>query len=402
MGGHETVPLFNFFERRVRVLPEFTEVLDEVRLGYLFEHQLPHVVRCDVAKHPENLLDVPLLLAPLFVSLERLFENILGQLVHHVPDSHGFVVLDLYGHSQFNPFYVVHEPVDDQDGALFRIHVVGPLAEEVHKVVHGGQSAAGNVPGLSGRGSVVQGPLKVVVVGVVYPAPFYAQCEPIKRRVTVGTPHLIAAANLENHGPARGARLGVLVEELDRLHVVGVAHVLIALLFLVALFANVLFAEGAVPLGREKPLAVFGGALAHKLALLLIEGRPVPQVILAALEGHHGPLGPGDLESGLYDDCVEGPDGLDALDRGERPGHEALFALKEDGLSVGLEGTVSKGGRAGVVDDVSGPELVAAHAMGIGAYTEQKLLDTTATRVEITKGTPDPFAIRNIELLATD
>ena len=105
-------------------------------------------------------------------------------------------------------------------------------------------------------------------MGVVYATSLYAHSVPVKGCVAVWTPHLGTPANLEDHGPALGARFGVLGEQLDRLDIVWVACVLFIRLFnLIALLTDVVFANLTLPPSREEPSALVDWTLAHKESL---------------------------------------------------------------------------------------------------------------------------------------
>jgi hypothetical protein len=84
-------------------------------------------------------------------------------------------------------------------------------------------------------------------VGVVDSPLFYSECDPIERHVARRTPHLRAPANLEDHLAAPGTGLGVLLEELDRLDVVRVTYVVLTVGNLIALLADVVLTDLALP-----------------------------------------------------------------------------------------------------------------------------------------------------------
>ena len=106
------------------------------------------------------------------------------------------------------------------------------------------------------------------MMGVVDPTRFNPEGHPIKCHVARGTPHLRTPANLKNHLTTTRTRLGILLEELDRLDVVGVAGVGVTSVNLVTLFADVVLTDLALPSSGEKPSAIGNGALSNKIALL--------------------------------------------------------------------------------------------------------------------------------------
>ena len=192
---------------------------------------------------------------------------------------------------------------------------------------------------------------------------------PVKGCVAVWAPHLRAPANLEDHRPALGARLGVLFEEIDSLDVIGVAGVGVIVPNLVAILANVILANLALPPSREKASAVVDGALADKLLLFDVLGvcgnlamcdpsLGVCEIVNMHIERYDLLAGPFNLSfelSALDDsgDCV--------LGRRE----EALLALKEEGLPVILELGVPEHFGARHVDHFTGPEVLASHTVGV-------------------------------------
>jgi len=104
-------------------------------------------------------------------------------------------------------------------------------------------------------------------------------------------------------------------------------------------------------------------------------------------------LSPEDLLVGLLDEHIEISERLDLKDRVESRGHQALFALKENNLAVLLVVTIAKGGRAGPIYELTGPQLVATHAMWVRTDAQQEPLNTASTRTKIAKRTLDLFAI---------
>jgi hypothetical protein len=173
---------------------------------------------------------------------------------------------------------------------------------------------------------------------------------------------------------------------------------------LVAILANVLFAELAVPLGREEPLAVFRGALANKLALLrgfLDFDVTVHESNYVSFEFRHVRLSPGNLLASLDEEFLEPPSGLDSSHGVHGGRHEAPLALKENLLAVELQGSVSKRAGTGFVDYLTGPEALTFHAVRIRTCVEQEILNTTTARGKGAKGARDPLAVRYVVLFAT-
>ena len=329
----------------------------------------------------------------------------LGNLIHHVLDTEGLGVQGLGVPTDLDGLNVHDESVDRNGGNVVRVvdgrgmplEPMGPPldSESVVQFVGIREAPARNVPGLAVRAP--RASLEFVKVRVVDVSALDNHGVPVEGGVAVRAPHLGAPRNLENHRPAVGARLGVLFEERNRLDRPGIAGVFHVRLFnLVAVRTHGVVAELALPPGRQEPLAVFKGALADKDALgsvgfrARLTVRDDPALFLEVEEPDLGPADPGNL---LDDELVVGADLLDAGHGGNRPGHEALFALKEHHFPVLLVGPVAKRRGAGVVDDVAGPRLAAVHAVGVGGQREQKLLGAAATRTEIAKGTHDPFAI---------
>jgi len=113
------------------------------------------------------------------------------------------------------------------------------------------KSSARNIPWFSKKCIVTT--VKLVKVGIVDPTPFDLERDPIKRHMTRGAPHLRAPANLEDHLTTPGTRFGVLFQKPDRFDVVGIAYVTVTIGDLVALFANVVFANLTLPSRGKKP-----------------------------------------------------------------------------------------------------------------------------------------------------
>ena len=85
---------------------------------------------------------------------------------------------------------------------------------------------------------------------VMYLTSLYSHCVPVKRRVAIWAPHLRAPANLENHGPATGARFCIFFEKRDRLHIVWITCVFITILDLVTILANGILTNLTLPPSR--------------------------------------------------------------------------------------------------------------------------------------------------------
>ena len=73
---------------------------------------------------------------------------------------------------------------------------------------------------------------------------------PVKRRVTIRTPHLGTPADLENHGAALWTGLGVLLEKRDRLDIIWIAHVIIISFNLIAIRAYRILTNLTLPSSR--------------------------------------------------------------------------------------------------------------------------------------------------------
>ena len=106
-----------------------------------------------------------------------------------------------------------------------------------------------------------------------------------------------------------------------------------------------------------------------------------------------GALSLDDLFLGLFDEHVEISERLDVKDRVESRWHETLFSLKENNLAVLFVVTISKGGRAGPIYNLAGPQLVATHTVWVRTDAQQEPLNTASTRTKIAKRTLDLFAI---------
>jgi len=256
-------------------------------------------------------------------------------------------------------------------------------------------TSAGNVPSFPSLGPLA--PHKLVVVWVVNSVRLNLHRVPVKGCVAVWAPHLRAPTNLEDHRPALGARLGVLFEEIDSLHIIGVAGMCVIVPNLVAILANVILANLALPPSREKPSAVVDGTLADKLLLLNVLGicwnLAICDASLGVCEIVHMHVERHDLITGLCNLSIN----LSALDDSRDcvlgPGKEALLALKEDRLPVTLELGVPEHLGAGDVDHLAGPEVLAPHAVGIGRHRQEICLNAYPTRVEITKWAHNLFVI---------
>ena len=125
------------------------------------------------------------------------------------------------------------------------------------------ESSARNVPEFSLECTVSL--VKLVKVRVVYASLFNPEGVPVKCHVARGTPHLRAPANLEDHLTASGAGFGVLLEEGDSLDTLRVARVALFDGF-IAVLADVVLADLALPSGREEPSTIRYGTLSDKLS----------------------------------------------------------------------------------------------------------------------------------------
>ena len=207
--------------------------------------------------------------------------------------------------------------------------------------------------------------------------------------MAVGAPHLRTPRNLENHGSAVGARFRVLVYEFHGFDVVGLALVRVLLDF-VALVANLVVADLALPLRREEPAAVCDRALAHKLSLLgRLPAALTPDVVNLDVEHVH--LVRERLEAvrvlcdfffALLPVCQN--------DLGIR--EETLFALKEQVFTVTLELVVPESFGARDVDKLAVPRILALHAVWIRRGFCQVLLNALPAALEVAVVTLNLYA----------
>jgi hypothetical protein len=85
-----------------------------------------------------------------------------------------------------------------------------------------------------------------------------------------------------------------------------------------------------------------------------------------------------------------------------RGGHEALLALKEDILAVGLELFVAECFRARVVHELAVPGVLALHAVRVVRCGQAVLLHAGPTGFKITESAGYLFVIHFVEFLAAD
>ena len=91
---------------------------------------------------------------------------------------------------------------------------------------------------------------------------------PVKRRVTIRTPHLGAPTNLEDHGTALGTRLCILLEKGDSLNVIWIARMSVVVFDLITILTNVILTNLTLPTRRQEPSAVSHRALSNKYPFL--------------------------------------------------------------------------------------------------------------------------------------
>jgi len=243
--------------------------------------------------------------------------------------------------------------------------------EEMCNFIQVGHPSTGYITVLSVCVSV--GSFELVIVWIVYIPSLYPHGVPVKGCVAVRTPHLRAPANLEDHGSTLRARLGVLLEKLDSLHIVRVACVLVTF-YLIAFRTNVILANLTLPPSREKPSALVDRTLSHKDSLLFFIfgtscGIPsIQYVVLQVLKIPYVTGNPVNLLLCLNYEPVDASTAYDSVGGILRLGQEALFPLKENGLPVLLELAIPENLCAGLVDNLASPELLAPHAVGIGRH----------------------------------
>ena len=259
------VPLSDNLQSAVRVRDKTGNDILNVFERHFFVYKLAKEVGARVNQHGEDVVNVAKLFAGLFILLENVLKIILGHGVHQVPDPELEVVF--LGHApNLNLLDVVHELAKVKDNLRLRWNPVpGPKLARCVQLVDARNAPARNVAGVAVRNSP-EAP-KLVKVRVVDDTAFDPQRVPVKRRVAIRTPHLRAPGYFEYHGSAVGTRFRILLEELHGFDVFGLALVGFVRLDLVALVANPVFANLALPLRRKKPATVLDGALAHKLSL---------------------------------------------------------------------------------------------------------------------------------------
>ena len=231
-------------------------------------------------------------------------------------------------------------------------------------------------------------------MGIVNSTGFDSHGVPVERGVTVRTPHLGTPANLENHGATLGTRFRIFLEERDRLYVAGLARVFVIVFDLVTIRTNVVFANLALPPGRQEPSTRLYGTLANKHAFLLFGLRPGGSDCIARpMKRRYVYTYSHNLFVRLFYALVnlsnlENPrDGVLSL------GEEAPLSLKQDRLAMLLELRVAENLGTGSVYNLPRPQLFTAHTVRVARHRQQVRLHTCSTRAEITKWTRDPFVI---------
>lgn len=371
------VPLVNVGERVPHVLPKPRHVFQKLLDGHDFEDELPQEVPGHVAKHPQQVVAIAKLFPSLFIFLKNDFHVVLRKFVQEVLDPEVLVVDFVISSPNLDVLDVHNEAVNLErinllgGSRIGREHIVTMsnmvYAEGRRQLFDRRDPAARNVPVLPV--GPPPGPVELVIVRVVDPTGLYLHGVPVERGVTVGAPHLRATADLENHGPALGARLGVLLEKRDRLHVVRVARVSFVAFDLVTVGADVVFANLTLPPGRQKPAAVFYGTLADKLSLFGLYGLASRQYdVFAMSEGLYVYANFVNLRSLFFYELVD----VSPLDdpRGHflSLGEEAPFALKQDRLAVLLELRVAEHLGTGPVHNLAGPQILTPHTVGIARH----------------------------------
>ena len=303
----------------------------------------------------------------LLILLDTKLELVLGNLTAHklLPAVQIYV---LYTPNMPMSFKVVKQTVHlvHRFPAMRVMLVYGPKVPVFKAFV---APSTGHVPGLSLKRPVASLVLKVV--GVVDYAFIHLHGVPVKDAVARGAPHLGAPGRLEDHLAALGARLGVLGEQLDRLHVARITDVVPGLDF-IAVLANAVFTETAFPRSRQKPLALADRALAHKLLPRL--GRLALEENLSDVPDLEEPRVPlarhlARLEHNLLDCVLPDLFQLDKLvlahDEGLRLGEQALLALKQQVFSVPLVLAVHERLAHQRNQSRAVPQLAAAHAVRV-------------------------------------
>ena len=110
--------------------------------------------------------------------------------------------------------------------------------------------------------------LELVVMRVMNAPSLNFHRIPIKGGVTIGTPHLCTTTNLENHRTTFGTRFGIFLDQIDRFDVTRITSMLtLALIYLIAVLANIILTNLTLPPRRQKPLAFINRALSNKFSL---------------------------------------------------------------------------------------------------------------------------------------
>jgi hypothetical protein len=99
------------------------------------------------------------------------------------------------------------------------------------------------------------------------------------------------------------------------------------------------------------------------------------------------------LRLGLLDEFIDVSSLNDSRRSLLRLWQEALFPLKQNGFSVLFELGVSEHLGTGSVNNLARPQVLAPHAVSIGAKRQEVGLDTGSTRIEITKWARNLFVI---------
>ena len=203
-----------------------------------------------------------------------------------------------------------------------------------------------------------------------------------------GGPHLVTV----NPRRARRAPLRVPAQHLDRRHVVGVAHVLIALgLEDAAVRARVAFADVAlVLLGEEAPAAVLGAAH-HELAPLggLPPGHAHLLVVDQPVEAEHLAAQLLPLLGPLPDALVRGAPLPLALHGALRRRDHGLLPVEEHGLPVALELVVDKGAGQHPHEVGVGESTAALHALRVVHRVEEEALHARLAARELARAAHD-------------
>lgn len=386
------VPIADNLQSAVRVLEEIgDDILNVFELDF-FVYKLAQQVRTSLHQHREDVVDVANLFARLFILLENVLVLILAERVRQVPDAELEVVFDR-GPRHLDAFDVVHKltKVENNLRLGWNLNVSVPVVfmnfARAVQLVDAGSASARDVAGVPMRDAPE--PLKLVKVGVVDDSALYAKRVPVEGGVAVGAPHLRAPRNLENHGSAVGARFRVLVYELHGFDVFGAARVVLPLDF-VAVVANLVVADLALPLRREEAAAVGDRALAHKLSLLgRLPGALAPDAVNLEVERVH--LVRQRLEAvRVLLDCFFTLLPVCQNDLSIR--EETLFALKEQVFAVTLQLVVPESFGAREVDKLAVPRVLALHAVRIRSGFGEVLLYALPAALEVAVVTLDLYA----------